>query len=223
MASVTKRNDGTQPADNESDDANDARTEGTELAARPAGGAGGKGGAVVTTAAGRPAPRRPGFFTVHKRGQGYWTRMGTAIAAALLGALTAYNIYHHLPTFLNTPNTTGMSAEQAAAAVQAAQTNATRIAVVVAGLFTLAFAFFAWRAMNKPSNVDFLIATDGEMKKVNWTSRKELIGSTKVVILFMFLIAFLLFFIDIVFSYFFYLITVLKSSPFGGGGTIGGG
>ena len=43
--------------------------------------------------------------------------------------------------------------------------------------------------MNKPANVDFLIATDSEMKKVNWTSRKELIGSTKVVILFMFLIA----------------------------------
>ena len=43
--------------------------------------------------------------------------------------------------------------------------------------------------MNKPTNVDFLIATDSEMKKVNWTSRKELIGSTKVVIVFMFLIA----------------------------------
>ena len=43
--------------------------------------------------------------------------------------------------------------------------------------------------MNKPTNVDFLIATDSEMKKVNWTSRKELIGSTKVVIIFMFLIA----------------------------------
>ena len=47
--------------------------------------------------------------------------------------------------------------------------------------------------MNKPSNVDFLIATDSEMKKVNWTSRKELIGSTKVVIIFMFLIALFLF------------------------------
>jgi preprotein translocase SecE subunit len=77
--------------------------------------------------------------------------------------------------------------------------------------------------MNKPSNVDFLIATDSEMKKVNWTSRKDLIGSTKVVIIFMFLIAFFLFVIDVVFSYFFFLIGVLRSSPFGGGGTIGGG
>ena len=68
--------------------------------------------------------------------------------------------------------------------------------------------------MNKASSVDFLIATDSEMKKVNWTSRKELIGSTKVVVIFMFLIAFLLFGIDIFFSYFFYFVGVLKSKPF---------
>ena len=49
--------------------------------------------------------------------------------------------------------------------------------------------------MNKPSNVDFLVATDREMKKVNWTSRKDLIGSTKVVIVFMFLIALILSFL----------------------------
>jgi hypothetical protein len=39
----------------------------------------------------------------------------------------------------------------------------------------------------------------------------------------MFLIALILFLIDVVFSYFFYLLGVLKHSPFGGGGTIGGG
>ena len=52
------------------------------------------------------------------------------------------------------------------------------------------------------------------MKKVNWTSRRELIGSTKVVIIFMFLIAFLLFAFDIVFGYLFYFLNVLKSKPF---------
>jgi len=74
-------------------------------------------------------------------------------------------------------------------------------------------SLLSWYLMNKPSNADFLIATDSEMKKVNWTSRKELIGSTKVVILFMFLIAILLFVIDILFGYLFYGITVLKSPP----------
>ena len=59
---------------------------------------------------------------------------------------------------------------------------------------------FAGRMMNKPKNVDFLVATDSEMKKVNWTSRKELIGSTEIVIIFMFLIAFFLFAVDWIFG-----------------------
>jgi preprotein translocase SecE subunit len=52
------------------------------------------------------------------------------------------------------------------------------------------------------------------MKKVNWTSKKDLIGSTKVVIAFMFLIAFFLFVVDVVFGYIFYFIDVLKHRPF---------
>jgi preprotein translocase SecE subunit len=64
--------------------------------------------------------------------------------------------------------------------------------------------------MNKPGNVDFLIATDSEMKKVNWTSKRELIGSTKVVILFMFAIAIILFVLDLLFNTVFYSIRVLN-------------
>ena len=89
-----------------------------------------------------------------------------------------------------------------------------QIAMISAAVFVAIYALIVWRLMNKPANVDFLIATDGEMKKVNWTSRTELIGSTKVVILFMFLIAALLFLIDLVFGYFFYLINVLHQRPF---------
>ena len=162
--------------------------------------------------AGPSTPRRGGgFFTIHKRGQGYWTRMGTAGAAALLGVLTAYNLYAWLPVLINP----GSSPDAA--------TRAKRIALAVAVGFLVLFAAFVWRLINKPANVDFLIATDSEMKKVNWTSRKELIGSTKVVIVFMFLIATFLFLVDVLFGYLFYVIGVLKNSPFGGGGTIGGG
>jgi preprotein translocase SecE subunit len=152
-------------------------------------------------APGRPAG--PGFFTIYKKGQGYWTRMGTALGALLLIGLTAYHIYLNRPYL-------GMG-------------NRPQLAMGIAAALFAVGSFFAWRAMNKPSNVDFLIATDSEMKKVNWTSRKDLIGSTKVVIVFMFLIAAILFIVDIVFSYFFFLIGVLKHSPFGSGGTIGGG
>ena len=158
----------------------------------------------------RAGQAKPGFFAIYKKGQGYWTRMGTAFGAALLAGLTAYNIYIYLPLLINL----GAGAEA----------RERQVALAAAVAFLAAFSFFAWRMMNKPSNVDFLIATDSEMKKVNWTSRKDLIGSTKVVIVFMFLIALILFLVDIIFSYFFYLIGVLKQSPFsGGGGTIGGG
>ena len=89
-----------------------------------------------------------------------------------------------------------------------------RIALGVSLGFLAAFSLWAYWFTNKPSTVDFLVATDSEMKKVNWTSKKELIGSTKVVIIFMFLIAFLLFAFDICFGYIFYWLDVLKSSPF---------
>jgi preprotein translocase SecE subunit len=68
--------------------------------------------------------------------------------------------------------------------------------------------------INKPYNADFLIATDSEMKKVNWTSKQELIGSTKVVIFFVVCITVLLFAIDILFGYLFFWVGVLKQPPF---------
>jgi preprotein translocase SecE subunit len=160
----------------------------------------------------RPAaPRGPGFFTIYKKSQGYWTRMGTAISAALLGVLTSYHLYAWLPALIHLGPT------------PADQLRARHIALFVAVAFFALFAALVWVVTNKPANVDFLIATDSEMKKVNWTSRRELVGSTKVVIVFMFLIAIFLFLVDVLFGYLFHVIGVLKNSPFGGGGTIGGG
>lgn len=145
----------------------------------------------------RPVERRPGegrgFFTIYKRGQGYWTRMGTAAAGFGISFLVANFIYHQLRAWFHVKAGPALS---------------------VAGAVFFALAIFAWRMMNKPTNVDFLIATDSEMKKVNWTTRKELIGSTKVVIIFVLLISAFLFVIDIVFGYLFHLIRVLEFGPF---------
>ena len=140
----------------------------------------------------------PGLFTIYKKGQGYWTRMGTLLAVVVLGLMLAYTLWNQIPAsfFQNDPST------------------GKQVALWVAVGFLAVYFFISLRMMNKPSNVDFLIATDSEMKKVNWTSKKELIGSTKVVIIFMFLIAFLLFAFDICFGYIFYWLDVLKSSPF---------
>jgi preprotein translocase SecE subunit len=140
----------------------------------------------------RSAPPRSGFFTIYKKGQGYWTRMGTAIAAALLDALVTWQLYIQMPRFFKD--------------VERGQ----HVALIVAAVFAVLFGFFAWRLMNKPGNVDFLIATDSEMKKVNWTSKRELIGSTKVVIIFMFTIALILFLLDLLFNTVFYYLHILQ-------------
>ncbi len=145
--------------------------------------------------------RRSGFFTIYKKGQGYWTRMGTALGAALIAFLFAEFIYTQMASIpLRTQPTPEYIPKSICIAVAAA----------IMGII----AFFAWRAMNKPRNVDFLIATDSEMKKVNWTTRKELIGSTKVVIFFVILISAILFILDLLFGYFFQLIKVLEFGPF---------
>jgi len=167
----------------------------------------------------KPSAPRSGFFTIYKSGQGYWTRMGTVAAAGLLAILTMGFLYEQLPVAL-TPTFTPKDIDAMPPGLrQQALTHATTLArntsLGICAAFLVGFAILVFFLMNKPTNADFLIATDSEMKKVNWTSRKELIGSTKVVIAFMFMIAFLLFGLDVVFGYFFKLLTVLKTGPFG--------
>ena len=162
----------------------------------------------------RNAPRT-GFFTVYKRGQGYWTRLGTGLGALLLLAVTVFFVYSRSviwlpPAFYTAP---ADPANTQAALAQSVST-ARAVGIGLATAVVLGGAFIAWRLMNRPGNVDFLIATDTEMKKVNWTTKAELIGSTKVVIFCMFLMAFLLFFVDILAGWIFHLMTVLKASPF---------
>lgn len=61
----------------------------------------------------------------------------------------------------------------------------------------------------KKGSVDFLIATDGEMRKVNWSTRKDVINSTWVVIGASLLLGVYLFGFDTVFALFFRTIGVL--------------
>jgi preprotein translocase SecE subunit len=143
----------------------------------------------------RVAPSGGGFFTIYKKGQGYWTRLCTAGAAVLLVALTAQFLYTTVPPYIQWLND-----------------HPKWLMGIVSG-FALLTSLWFWRLMNKSTNVDFLIATDSEMKKVNWTSRQELVGSTKVVIFFMLIIAVSLFGLDVLFGYVFYFLGVLKNPP----------
>jgi preprotein translocase SecE subunit len=123
--------------------------------------------------------------------------MGTAIGALLLGVLMTAEIWRKLQGHFKVTD----------------PAHADKISLIASGVFVLAYGLFTWWLINKPRNVDFLIATDSEMKKVNWTSRRELIGSTKVVILFMFAIALFLFVLDFEFGQNFYYLRVLEIPP----------
>lgn len=144
----------------------------------------------------------PGFFHIYKSGQGYWTRMGTAVGIGLVVFAIVAFLYERMQTWAVFQESDGTP-------------KSWLILAVLGGLIAIV-GIWMFRILNRPSVADFLIATDSEMKKVNWTTRKELIGSTKVVILFMFLIATILFVLDIFFGYFFYFINVLKFGPFAG-------
>ena len=130
---------------------------------------------------------------IYKKGQGYWTRVMTGIAAGLLilmGAAWLWSILEVIRIGQIEPTYTA-----AAGAV-----------IFIAVLGSIVFYLIA----RKPKAVDFLIATEGEMKKVNWSSRREILGSTWVVIGLTVFIAILCFTFDRTFQFIFTLMKVLE-------------
>ena len=102
---------------------------------------------------------------IYKKGQGYWTRQMSTIAGGvmiLLGAMWFSDFFKNVGWF-----------EMDAIYFRAI---AGVLWVSVLGFFLY---YFIWL---KPRSVDFLVATESEMKKVNWSSRREVVGSTIVVI-----------------------------------------
>ncbi|HPF37375.1 MAG TPA: preprotein translocase subunit SecE [Phycisphaerae bacterium] len=145
-----------------------------------------------------------GFY---KPGQGYYTRMWTAIGFGALVVWFIAFLWEKLSVVGQTGSTTLMVQVGAAVAVLAI------------------FGYVGYRLLGRSPKVnDFLIATEGEMKKVNWTSRKEIIGSTKVVIFVLIGMSVLLFVVDVLFMILFTSMGVLKGSKslldvlFGGAG-----
>jgi preprotein translocase SecE subunit len=65
-------------------------------------------------------------------------------------------------------------------------------------LILIGSGWFAWRLVNWPTFADFLIATEAEMNKVSWTTRKRLYQDTIVVLVAVILLTFFLFVVDIV-------------------------
>jgi preprotein translocase SecE subunit len=65
-------------------------------------------------------------------------------------------------------------------------------------LLIAAMIWVSWRIVNWPVFADFLIATEAEMNKVSWTTRKRLFQDTIVVLVAVFLMTLFLFVTDIV-------------------------
>jgi len=137
------------------------------------------------------------FFEIYKRSQGYYTRMGTTVGAGVLILAGADWLYKALPGIA--PR---MDFEQGSGLY-------VRVSVAV-GIPALVALLVYWLVGVNRKTCDFMIATEGEMKKVNWSTKNELWGSTKVVIFFTFLMALLLFVVDLFFILVFSGIGVLE-------------
>jgi preprotein translocase SecE subunit len=114
------------------------------------------------------------FFSIYKRGQGKYTRLCTALGAAIIAGLGCLRLYQQL---------------------EAADLGQWVESMVPAGAF-VAFAILIFYLVNKSTVADFLIAGEGEMKKVSWSSKKEIAVSTFIVIVVVVFMALLLGFSD---------------------------
>jgi preprotein translocase SecE subunit len=126
-------------------------------------------------------------FEIYKRGQASYTRLGSALGFALIAGIGCFQLYEKLldVTWIESKSTRMLIATMAPSAV-----------FVILGLLIYLF-------INKPTVSDFLIASEGEIKKVNWSSRKEIAVSTFVVIVVVVLVAILLGVTDLLFGWFF--------------------
>jgi preprotein translocase subunit SecE len=73
--------------------------------------------------------------------------------------------------------------------------------IVVQSLLPLAIfsvlALLIYWLVNRPSIADFMIAAEGELKKVSWSSRKEITASTIIVVSVMLIMSIALLLVDI--------------------------
>jgi preprotein translocase SecE subunit len=130
-------------------------------------------------------------IAIRKIGQGYWTRLVSVIGFGLLGVLGAVWLWRIFETI-----------DFGVAPVYVASGAALAFMALVGGALW-------WFAGSNARSVDFLVATEGEMKKVNWSTRREIVGSTLVVIGIALVISLFCWIWDFAFSAFFAWIRVL--------------
>jgi preprotein translocase subunit SecE len=122
----------------------------------------------------------------YKWGQGKDTRLYSAIAMAIIAFIGCWRLYDKLQASLDITRTVELW-----------------ISVTVPiGLFAAAAAVLYW-LVNRPTVADFMISAEGELKKVSFSSRQEIMVSTFVVIIVVVLMAGMLGAADFFFDLFF--------------------
>jgi len=115
---------------------------------------------------------------MYKPGQGKYSRLGTGFTVAIIVGIGCYRLYQML----------------------GASDLSLWITTMVPAAIFVALSVVTYWLLNKPAVADFLIAAEGELKKVNWSSRKEIAVSTFVVIIVVLLMSALLGATDFVFQ-----------------------
>jgi preprotein translocase subunit SecE len=127
------------------------------------------------------------IFRIYKRGQGKYTRLSSAFAGTIIVGLGCMRLFSRL---------------EAASWGFSNRTTMWIATMVPAGLFVILALLIFW-LVNKSSVADFMIAAEGEMKKVSWSSRQEITVSTSIVIVVVIVMAGLLGTTDFGFTLFF--------------------
>jgi preprotein translocase SecE subunit len=116
-------------------------------------------------------------FKIYKRGQGYYTRLCSALAAFGIVAIGCYVLWSKLAVY-NNP----------------------WIESLVPAAVCVVFGVLIFWLVNKPGVADFMISAEGEVKKVSWSSRLEVAVSTLIVICVLSIMAAMLWATDMTFS-----------------------
>jgi preprotein translocase SecE subunit len=151
-----------------------------------------------------------GWFSVaaYKRTQGQRVRRGTILGILILAGCGIYTLLQH-----NTLATGPQHWQVAIPFTGAFFPLLPDVRITLPLVLALASLWLAYRVVNLPAFADFLIATEAEVNKVSWTTRKRLIQDTVVVLVTVLLLTVFLFVVDSAWGFVLTKVGVLQIPP----------
>lgn len=128
---------------------------------------------------------------IYKPGQGKYTRLWSGIGAGVIIGIGCWSLYGIL--------------EAREWAFLGEQGRMWAASMIPATIFVVLGLLIFW-LVNKPVLADFMINAEAELKKVSWSSKREVAISTLIVIIVLFVLSSLLGLSDVVFHWFFEMV-----------------